>query len=53
MSDDEGELFLEIPEHILDKYDWKEDDDLMFVVQEDGSLLIKKSDAPDGQGTNI
>jgi len=38
-----GDLFLPIPQPILDSLGWKEGDDLDFDIREDGTFLIKKA----------
>ena len=38
---DDGELFFELPDDLLNRLGWNEDDELKFV-EKDGGFLIKK-----------
>ena len=38
---DDGELFFNIPDDVLDRLGWEEGDDIKFVEQ-DGGFLLKK-----------
>ena len=38
---DDGELFFNIPDDILERLDWEEGDEIKFVEQ-DGGFLLKK-----------
>lgn len=38
---DDGDLFFNIPDDILEKLGWKEGDEIKFVERDDGFLLTK------------
>ena len=38
---DDGELFFNIPDDVLDRLGWEEGDDIKFVEQDEGFLLKK------------
>ena len=40
----DGELYFDIPTDILEKYGWEDGDDIEFVINDDGSLLLRKSE---------
>lgn len=41
-KEQDGELFLEFPDDMMDRLGWKEGDDLSFTDNNDGSFIIKK-----------
>lgn len=41
---DTGDLFIPIPQPLLDKLGWKEGTQVDFVKGENGQILIKKAD---------
>ena len=42
LEDSTGEVYVEIPPVLLEKLEWKEGDDLKFLPQENGSIIVKK-----------
>jgi len=42
LEDDSGDSYMEIPPVLLKKLDWNEGDDLKFLPQPNGSIIIKK-----------
>ncbi|MGA0128972.1 MAG: AbrB/MazE/SpoVT family DNA-binding domain-containing protein [Burkholderiales bacterium] len=47
--DEEGILIL--PDELLDKMDWKEGDVLEWIEEPDGSLILKKYEQTDDNGS--
>ena len=41
-KDDEGELYIELPPEVMDQFGWSIDDDLEWIVEEDGKILLRK-----------
>ena len=41
-QDDEGELYIELPQELLDQLGWSIGDDLVWIVEEDGKILLRK-----------
>ena len=41
-ADDSGDVYIEIPTEVMEGLGWKEDDDLKFLPQRNGSMMIKK-----------
>jgi bifunctional DNA-binding transcriptional regulator/antitoxin component of YhaV-PrlF toxin-antitoxin module len=41
-QDDEGELYIELPPEVLDQLGWSIGDDLVWIVEEDGKILLRK-----------
>jgi bifunctional DNA-binding transcriptional regulator/antitoxin component of YhaV-PrlF toxin-antitoxin module len=39
---EDGELYIEFPDGLMESLGWAEGDTLDFAVQDDGSILIKK-----------
>jgi len=37
-----GELYIELPEEVMDRLGWKTGDDLRFTEQADGSIFVKR-----------
>ena len=42
METTDGELYFDIPTDIITKYGWEDGDDIEFVYNDDGSLLLRK-----------
>jgi len=42
LDDGSGDSYIEIPSGYLKKLDWKEGDNLKFIPQPNGSIVIKK-----------
>jgi len=42
VEDGSGDTYIEIPPVLLKKLNWKEGDDLKFLPQPNGSILVKK-----------
>mgnify|MGYP003644464126 CR=1 FL=1 len=42
LEDGSGDAYIEIPPALLQKLDWREGDDLKFLPQPSGSILVKK-----------
>jgi antitoxin component of MazEF toxin-antitoxin module len=42
-----GELILPLPEGLLEEMGWEEGDDLKWVVQENGSIVLSKVNEED------
>jgi hypothetical protein len=42
LNDGSGDCYIEIPPDCLKKLDWKEDDDLRFIPQPNGTITIKR-----------
>jgi hypothetical protein len=40
-QDDDGELYIELPQELLDQLGWSIGDDLVWIV-EDGKILLRK-----------
>ena len=38
----DGSLYFDIPTHIIKRQGWEDGDDIEFVVNDDGSLLLRK-----------
>ena len=45
--DDEG--VLTFPEELLNKMDWKEGDELEWIEEDDGSIILKKYERTDDE----
>ena len=43
-EDDEGNLFITLPDELLEEAGWKEDDELEWTDRGDGSFELKKPD---------
>ena len=41
-QDDDGELYIELPPELLDQLGWSIGDDLVWIVEEDGKILLRK-----------
>ncbi len=41
-QDDDGELYIELPPELLDQLGWSIGDDLEWIVEEDGKILLRK-----------
>lgn len=41
-ADGSGDLFLPIPEELLDELGWNIDDELQLEIKEDGSIVISR-----------
>lgn len=41
-QDDDGELYIELPQELLDQLGWSIGDDLEWIVEEDGKILLRK-----------
>jgi bifunctional DNA-binding transcriptional regulator/antitoxin component of YhaV-PrlF toxin-antitoxin module len=41
-QDDDGELYIELPPEVMDQFGWSIDDDLEWIVEEDGKILLRK-----------
>ena len=41
-KDDEGELYIELPQELLDQLGWSIGDDLEWIAEEDGKILLRK-----------
>ena len=41
-EDGSGDAYIEIPQQLLKKLDWKEGDDVKFIKKDNGSIDIKK-----------
>lgn len=41
-QDDDGELYIELPPEVLDQLGWSIGDDLVWIVEEDGKILLRK-----------
>ena len=42
VKEDKGELYIEIPEDMLDRLGWKHADELEWVDNKDGTFLLRK-----------
>ena len=43
-QDIDGEFYIEIPEDIIDSLGWTVDDELEWVINEDGTIKLKKKE---------
>lgn len=43
-QDIDGELYIEIPEEILDELKWNIDDELEWVYNDNGTITLKKKE---------
>jgi bifunctional DNA-binding transcriptional regulator/antitoxin component of YhaV-PrlF toxin-antitoxin module len=41
-QDDDGELYIELPQELLDQLGWSIGDDLVWIVEEDSKILLRK-----------
>ena len=41
-QDDDGELYIELPPEVMDQLGWSNYDDLEWIVEEDGKILLRK-----------
>jgi bifunctional DNA-binding transcriptional regulator/antitoxin component of YhaV-PrlF toxin-antitoxin module len=39
---DEGELFFQLPDEIIESLGWTEGDDLEFIIGEENTFMIRK-----------
>ena len=39
---DDGSLYFDIPTHIIKRQGWEDGDDIEFVYNDEGSLLLRK-----------
>lgn len=42
MEDENGELYIELPDDFLRKTGWDEDTELVWIINEDGTLELRK-----------
>ena len=47
ISDDEGEMYLVLPDTILDTLDWRIGDTLEWDIRLNGTVYLSKKDADD------
>lgn len=40
----DGDMYFDIPTDIIKKYGWEDGDDIEFVINDDGSLLLRKTE---------
>ena len=43
----EGDLYFDIPTDILVRYGWEDGDDIEFIDNKDGSILLRKVEVSD------
>ena len=43
-EDEHGELYIELPPKLLEELEWSEGTDLVWTVNDDGSIGIRKKD---------
>lgn len=41
-QDDDGELYIELPPEVMDQLGWSNYNDLVWIVEEDGKILLRK-----------
>lgn len=41
-EDEHGELYIELPPELMDQLGWSIGDDLVWIVEEDGKILLRK-----------
>ena len=41
-EDEDGNLYFNIPDEMLESLGWKEGTDLQYIINEDGSIMLTK-----------
>ena len=41
-EDDDGELYIELPQELMDKMGWDDTTDLVWTVDDDGTIGLRK-----------
>ncbi len=41
-ENDEGELYIDLPQELMEALDWDENTDLVWCVSEDGKITLRK-----------
>jgi bifunctional DNA-binding transcriptional regulator/antitoxin component of YhaV-PrlF toxin-antitoxin module len=46
-EDENGELYIELPPEILDNLGWNNYDNLEWVIEDDGKIILRKRETDD------
>lgn len=46
-EDENGELYIQLPDELIEDLGWTEDTELVWVVEDDGKIILRKNDADD------
>ena len=41
-EDEDGNLYFTLPEEMLESLGWRDGDDLQYIINEDGSIMLTK-----------
>lgn len=41
-QNDDGELYIELPHEVMDQLGWSNYDNLEWIIEEDGTILLRK-----------
>lgn len=46
-EDQDGELYIELPPDLIEGLGWDEDTEILWIVEDDGTIVLRKEDEND------